>query len=401
MSIIKVNDFAFRAEREDIKIDCVKSSDIYGDAGFLRPKVLQAIRRFESNIKIGNCEKGQMAFSNFNLLDEVELEFIKKQSSKFPYLHFGAILVCVTPLIPNFRRIKGKILLHDASALSIKDGFIAAYEINFEKGPAFFVFRPEHLLSVNDPFLSETLKIALQFDDVNFRQNREVFGVDVGCIYRLSNSARYLCTSDGDGGWAQQEIRGCHALQFSSEIERQFTSQFDFLELTVSDLDVKFKSRGPFLPSRQTRRKKFVCNSGFRPEEVCGRLLRSASIRIDKKLPEEKEDVKCSGRHSISYPPSNRSMALGSTHRPDSSNFGGGDETRSSSSGQNRGGEYSSGPFQEVPIRQHSNIGVFGKDPVAECRDNTPTSDSESGGTECGKGHEVESVCFAPSIRNL
>lgn len=401
MSIIRVNDFAIRADQEDIKIDAIKSSDVYGDAGFLRPKVLQAIRRFESNIKVGNCESEKVAFSNFSLLDGVELEFISKNKAKYPYIHFGAIIVCVTPLVPNFRRLTGKVVLHDASALSFEDGFIAAYQINFEKGPAFFAFRPEHLLSVTDPFLSEAFKIAIQIDGVNFRQNREVFGVDVGCIYRLSNSARYLCSSHGDGGWSQQEIRGCQALQISDGALRDFEINSCALELDVADLDIKFRSRGPFLPSRQTRRKKFLSKPREQIVQTFPRLVKSASFHSDVSVSEEKKDVECSGRHSVHDPPSNRSVALGSTHRPRTFYFGPGCGVVENSKGADRSCEHTSGSLQEFPLREHCTSWEFGKNSMAEHRDQSSDCDCDGQRDSDLEKFQVEPVHSAPSLRDF
>nr|CAH2618901.1 putative movement protein [Linum macraei betaflexivirus]CAI5385155.1 putative movement protein [Linum macraei betaflexivirus] len=372
MSIIKVNDFAIRAESEDIKIDSIKSSDIYGDASFLRPKVLQSIRRFESNIKVCSKNAEGLTVTNFKLLDEIEIKQIRSRSKKYPYLHMGAILFCITPLIPNYRELSGRIVLYDGSALDVKSGFIGMYDFNFKDGAAFFVFRPEHLLSATDPFLSETFRFAIDIPGINFPAEREVLGLDVGCIYRMSSSARFLSSSSGEGGWAQQEIRGCSFLEYDREKVESQRSIGEVHNLQEIGTDTKISNRGFSMPSRITRRRRYISASRSKARSVDPGMFRSASIKFESSHGSSSSSHIDPGRNSVCYPPGNNAALVGFIHKTERKHHQSDGEDHNLRRNEQTESENDSVSLSELPLRERSTVGDLKQDPVAKRDSSNP-----------------------------
>uniref|UniRef100_A0AB39AH59 Movement protein n=1 Tax=Ferraria betaflexivirus 1 TaxID=3238965 RepID=A0AB39AH59_9VIRU len=255
MGIIKVNDFAIRAENSLVKIDSIHAKDVYGDATFLNPKVLNCIRRYESNIKIRGSGNTGQCISNFNMLDEVEVEHIRKRGTEYPYVHFGAILIGITPLFPNFRSKKGVVHLIDSTAIDDEQGLITSVEIDFKEGPAYFVVRPEHVLSSSDETLKSCFNIVMEFEDIRFIKDREVFSVDVGVLYRMANSCRFLSMDDVEGGWALQEIRGSRVLEFGERKGKILGGEFEPLEISGGRCQSSVRASSMFKRARTSRKR--------------------------------------------------------------------------------------------------------------------------------------------------
>nr|WGV36184.1 MAG: movement protein [Capillovirus sp.] len=298
MSIVRVNDFAIRADQSEIKIDALQAGEVYKDAFFLNRKVLNCIRRFESNIKVVGSGVDDSTISEFQLLDDDELRWISGKAGEFNYIHFGAVLFCVTPLVPNFSDLKGEVVIFDKTIIGPR-GHIATYELNFEKGPAYFIFRPAHCLSVTDPHLQDAFRVGIKFEGLQCAPGREVFSLDVGVMYRLANSTRFLGESVGKVEWFQQEIRGANLL--CSGAREDFWSPKSELSVQSVEASTKVRPGGLFKNRRISRRRSYRAFSrktdgGYQsfpelpPRRSCsscssgGSLgkFRSSSFKLDK-----------------------------------------------------------------------------------------------------------------------
>nr|WCJ12438.1 movement protein [Apple stem grooving virus] len=219
MAIVNVNRFPKEVESTDPKIDAISSSELYKDATFFKPDVLNCIKRFESNVKVSSRSGDGLVLSDFKLLDDTEIDAIRKKSNKYKYLHYGVILVGIKAMLPNFRGMEGRVTVYDGACLDPEKGHICTYLFRFESDCCYFGLRPEHCLSTTDANLARRFRFRVDFDCPQYEQDTELFALDIGVAYRCVNSARFLETKTGDSGWASQAISGCEALKFNEEIK--------------------------------------------------------------------------------------------------------------------------------------------------------------------------------------
>nr|QYK20652.1 movement protein [Apple stem grooving virus] len=219
MAIVNVNHFLKEVESTDLKIDAISSSELYKDATFFKPDVLNCIKRFESNVKVSSRSGDGLVLSDFKLLDDTEIDSIRKKSNKYKYLHYGVILVGIKAMLPNFRGMEGRVIVYDGACLDPERGHICSYLFKFESDCCYFGLRPEHCLSTTDANLAKRFRFRVDFDCPQYEQDTELFALDIGVAYRCVNSARFLETKTGDSGWASQAISGCEALKFNEEIK--------------------------------------------------------------------------------------------------------------------------------------------------------------------------------------
>nr|UPX95537.1 putative movement protein [Tea A virus] len=308
MSIVKVNDFLLRSETEELRIDAINSGEIYQDANFLSRKVLNCIRRFESNIKVYGSTN-EASISGFPIIDDDEVRWIQGKAGEFNYIHFGAILFGVTPLFPNASKITGTVSITDPTMLDEEQGHIASFNITFGKGPAFFSIRPGHCLSISDPHLQSALKVSIQFPGLRAWEGRELVGLDIGVMYRLANSARFLSSGLGSDGWAAQEIQGAERICYRPGLSATQTYKLEHV-----DVSCKRRSRGLLLPKRMSRSRKYKAklakegevNGGANSEAERSELgkFRSSSVRYERSGSELVSEYESSGdnqgRNSVS-----------------------------------------------------------------------------------------------------
>nr|QQG34584.1 MP [Silene betaflexivirus 1] len=348
MSIIKTNEFNFNSDSDSLKIDAIGSGAIYGDANFMHPKVLKCIRRFESTIKVHGGNFGGDVVADFPIIDGDEFRWINGQSKEYGYVHFGAIVICINPLFPNANKVQGKVTVFDQTMLSPEQGHIASYDVNFENGPAVFLLQPAHCLSSTDPNLQSCFKIFLRFPELSKFEGRELFGVDVGVLFRMSNTSRVFRNLQATSGWSQQEITGCTLAGFDEELQRKILCT-PCARIEPFRVDCKKGSRGVFLPKRSSRRRSYkaypkpgLCeevNQSFRiknessdspvgdtddsrPLETNLGKFRSSSVRIDKTRIELPGEYECTGGFERRNSCSSSEVPLGQFRGPRSRSRG-------------------------------------------------------------------------------
>nr|QQG34586.1 MP [Avellana capillovirus 1] len=279
MAIVNVNNFLTRVESTDLKIDAIRSRELYKDASFLRPAVLNCIRRFETNVKVVAKKGDSLYISDFSLFDKEELDFIQRNSQKFKYIHVGAVLVAIRAMYPGFRGTGGSIVIYDGSCIDRdrKKSFICAQNFSFDSDTCYFLFRPEHIMSTSDPHLGKAFSFKIELDCPKYLEDRELVAMDIGTAYRTTNSARFLDTCSGNSGWVSQAILNCQALEFNEGVLELMDKPIVPL-LFGGERSNLLVSKRRFGPDKVRRSRSVTASSGGR------RNFRSSSGRIENKL---------------------------------------------------------------------------------------------------------------------
>nr|QIQ53070.1 movement protein [Apple stem grooving virus] len=310
MAIVNVNHFLKEVESTDLKIDAISSSELYKDATFFKPDVLNCIKRFESNVKVSSRSGDGLVLSDFKLLDDTEIDSIRKKSNKYKYLHYGVILVGIKAMLPNFRGMEGRVIIYDGACLDPERGHICSYLFKFESDCCYFGLRPEHCLSTTDANLAKRFRFRVDFDCPQYEQDTELFALDIGVAYRCVNSARFLETKTGDSGWASQAISGCEALKFNEEIKMAILDHKSPLFLEEGAPNVHIEKR-LFRGDKIRRSRSISAKRGPNSEPQERRGFRSLSARIERFGKNE-----FGRRASTSEAPPGRSVSLEDSHRP-------------------------------------------------------------------------------------
>nr|WCJ12416.1 movement protein [Apple stem grooving virus] len=310
MAIVNVNHFLKEVESTDLKIDAISSSELYKDATFFKPDVLNCIKRFESNVKVSSRSGDGLVLSDFKLLDDTEIDSIKKKSNKYKYLHYGVILVGIKAMLPNFRGMEGRVIVYDGACLDPEKGHICSYLFKFESDCCYFGLRPEHCLSTTDANLAKRFRFRVDFDCPQYEQDTELFALDIGVAYRCVNSARFLETKTGDSGWASQAISGCEALKFNEEIKMAILDYKSPLFLEEGAPNVHIEKR-MFRGDKVRSHALFLLKGG--QTQSCRKRedLGPSSARIERFGENE-----FGRRASTSEAPPGRSISVEDTHRP-------------------------------------------------------------------------------------
>nr|QQG34588.1 MP [Rhodiola betaflexivirus 1] len=399
MSIIKVNSFASRARDSEVKIDTLSSGEVYGDASFLHPKVLNCIRRFESNIKIKGNGSDTNCMAGFPILDDEEIQRISSASEEYPFVHFGAILFCITPMFPNFKTKRGMVHLFDNSAVDLVQGHIASYEIDFKKGPSIFIVRPEHVLSSTEPHIQKCLSFSISIEDVRFLEGREIVSLDVGILYRMANSSRFLQGSQGETAWAHQEVVGARYIDAQEEVIKRLSFDRNIIKLApVRDTRLK-RPRGWFMPPRFSRKRFYSgCADGKGCEKI--ELVRSASDRFDKKERSFNREDERSGSCKEQFEGGRHSFSLGQLHKHSTCLFASQCGLRQLGRSTIELDENNAGEIPEATVWKYSNPGLVHKDKLAERCGSAPSvhSDVEQQGLHVQQG--AKSSCLDSGNRD-
>nr|QQG34670.1 MP [Iris germanica capillovirus 1] len=329
MSIINVNRFLSRVESRDLKIDAIRSNELYKDATIFNPAVLNCIRRFETNIKVVAESGDDLYLSDFQLLDREELDFIKRASSKFKYIHVGAILVAVRAMFPNSNGKSGKVVIYDGSCIDDdkSQGFIAAEKFSFNEDTCYFVVKPRHILSTTDVHLGTCLRFQVSIDCPRYAVDRELVALDIGMAYRLCNSSRFLDTKQGASGWVTQSILGCEALDFTEEIGRSMSRNGRGLQIESGPSTSHFDKR-LFGPAKIRRSRAAFAKKGKEDVEKAPavKLLGSegfdnakqGKLEDNSSLSEEKERF-CTWSNRKHFGPRGRAEGSSGSESPTSS----------------------------------------------------------------------------------
>ncbi|USF91880.1 movement protein [polyscias capillovirus 1] len=311
MALVNVNSFLAKAESSDLKIDAVKSSELYKDATFLSPSVLNCIKRFETNVKISADSGENLYLSDFQLFDKDEIDFIHKSSKKYKYIHVGVILVAIRALFPNFEGKKGRIVVYDGSCIDNdkSQAFIAADEFTFSNDTCYFAIRPRHIFSTTDVHIADMLRFNVDLDCPKYAVDRELVALDIGVAYRMCNASRFLDTRGSN--WTHQSIEGCSALEFGPEIQEMLSRPK--IPLQIEDKGSSLFERKRYLRSNEVRRGRSM--SAKRTTNSKSKEFRSLSARIERFGENE-----FGRRASTSQAPPGRSVSVETPYRPSERN---------------------------------------------------------------------------------
>ncbi|ANR76371.1 putative 36.9 kDa movement protein [Yacon virus A] len=308
MALVNVNSFLAKAESKDLKIDAVRSSELYKDATMLNPSVLNCIKRFETNVKVYAQDGQDLCFTDFQLFDKDEIESIRGMSGKYKYVHVGVILIAIRAMFPNYKGKGGRVIVYDGSCIDDdkSQGFIAADEFTFTDDTCYFAIRPSHIFSTTDAHIADLLRFSIDLDCPKYKDDRELIALDIGVAYRMCNASRFLDTKGGANNWSHQAIHGCSALEYGPDIERVLSRPR--IPMEVRDRGSNIFERKRIFGKNELRRSRNIEARRFgRGDEA---RFRSGSIRIDRYSKDEFGERYSSDESTQGY-----SIPVGELHR--------------------------------------------------------------------------------------
>nr|WIL96201.1 movement protein [Carrot chordovirus 3] len=189
MSLIDVNKFCSLVSKGQSSVEAISSSNIYGDSSWLKLKTITAIRKFESNVSL-ELESGDsnLVVPNIPLISDSEIRAVKKGMPNVNFVHLGGLVISIQALFAANKGVRGTAILVDRRWRNLNQAIIGSFNFNLDKRRADFMIRPNFDVSLNDPLLSDSLSIMLNFENLDMFTSSIPINLSVGLIARFYNT---------------------------------------------------------------------------------------------------------------------------------------------------------------------------------------------------------------------
>nr|P54892.1 RecName: Full=Putative movement protein; AltName: Full=50.4 kDa protein; AltName: Full=ORF2 protein [Apple chlorotic leaf spot virus (isolate APPLE)]BAA03642.1 50.4K protein [Apple chlorotic leaf spot virus] len=291
----------------DIPIAGVKSSRIYSDVSPFRKASDLMIHWNEFVFKVMPEDIAGDGFrlASIPVIPSSEVQAVLRKRESTNYVHWGALSISIDALFRKNAGVSGWCYVYDNRWETFEQAMLQKFRFNLDSGSATLVTSPNFPVSLDDPGLSNSISVAVMFENLNFKLESYPISVRVGNMCRFFDSFLSCVKNKVDSNFlleaANADPLGAGAFGF--EQDDQVSELFNYIQ-TVPTQAIKSREhevpRGLFGMMGKKKVKSFEFASGSRnlgrrkPQR--GRPLeRSASLRVAPGFRSQDERVEHQG----------------------------------------------------------------------------------------------------------
>nr|WCJ12386.1 movement protein [Apple chlorotic leaf spot virus] len=276
----------------DIPIAGVKSSRIYSDISPFKRASDLMIRWNEFVFKVMPEDIAGDGFrlASIPVIPSSEVQAVLRKRESTNYVHWGALSISIDALFRKNAGVSGWCYVYDNRWETFEQAMLQKFRFNLDSGSATLVTSPNFPVSLDDPGLSNSISVAVMFENLNFKLESYPISVRVGNMCRFFDSFLSSVKNKVDSNFlleaANADPLGAEAFGF--EQDDQVSELFNYIQ-TVPTQAIKPREheipKGLFGMLGKKKVKSFEFASGSRSMErrrpQRGRPLeRSASLRV-------------------------------------------------------------------------------------------------------------------------
>nr|QDK54387.1 movement protein [Apple chlorotic leaf spot virus] len=291
----------------DIPIAGVKSSRIYSDVSpFKRASDLMIHwNEFVFKVMPEDIAGDGFRLASIPVIPSSEVQAVLRKRESTNYVHWGALSISIDALFRKNAGVSGWCYVYDNRWETFEQAMLQKFRFNLDSGSATLVTSPNFPVSLDDPGLSNSISVAVMFENLNFKLESYPISVRVGNMCRFFDSFLSSVKNKVDSNFlleaSNTDPLGAGAFGF--EQDDQVSELFNYIQ-TVPTWAIKSREheipKGLFGIMGKKKVKSFEFASGSKSMEKRkpqkGRPSeRSASLRIAPGFRSQDERVEHQG----------------------------------------------------------------------------------------------------------
>nr|BAI82356.1 movement protein [Apple chlorotic leaf spot virus] len=258
----------------DIPIAGVKSSRIYSDVSpFKRASDLMIHwNEFVFKVMPEDIAGDGFRLASIPVIPSSEVQAVIRKRESTNYVHWGALSISIDALFRKNAGVSGWCYVYDNRWETFEQAMLQKFRFNLDSGSATLVTSPNFPVSLDDPGLSNSISVAVMFENLNFKLESYPISVRVGNMCRFFDSFLSSVKNKVDSNFlleaANADPLGAGAFGF--EQDDQVSELFNYIQ-TVPTQAIKSREheipRGLFGMMGKKKIKSFEFASGSRSME--------------------------------------------------------------------------------------------------------------------------------------
>nr|BCA25710.1 movement protein [Apricot pseudo-chlorotic leaf spot virus] len=179
-----------RIAEGDIPIAGVKSSRIYSDVNPFKRATDLMIHWNEFVFKImpEDIKDSGFRLASIPVVPITEINQILKKRETTNYVHWGALSISIDALFKKNAGVTGQCYVFDKRWTTFDQALLQKFEFNLDKGSATMITSPNFSVALDDPGLTDSICVAVVFENLNFKKDNYPISVRVGNMCRFFDS---------------------------------------------------------------------------------------------------------------------------------------------------------------------------------------------------------------------
>nr|ARK38722.1 movement protein [Apple chlorotic leaf spot virus] len=258
----------------DIPIAGVKSSRIYSDISpFKRASDLMIHwNEFVFKVMPEDIAGDGFRLASIPVIPSSEVQAVLRKRESTNYVHWGALSISIDALFRKNAGVSGWCYVYDNRWETFEQAMLQKFHFNLDSGSATLVTSPNFPVSLDDPGLSNSICVAVMFENLNFKSESYPISVRVGNMCRFFDSFLSCVKNKVDSNFlleaANADPLGAGAFGFDQD--DQVSELFNYIQ-TVPTQAIKSREheipRGLFGMMGKKKVKSFEFTSGSRNME--------------------------------------------------------------------------------------------------------------------------------------
>nr|BCB67670.1 movement protein [Apple chlorotic leaf spot virus] len=174
----------------DIPIAGVKSSRIYSDISPFKKASDLMIHWNEFVFKVMPEDIAGDGFrlASIPVIPASEVQAVLRKRESTNYVHWGALSISIDALFRKNAGVSGWCYVYDNGWETFEQAMLQKFRFNLDSGSATLVTSPNFPVSLDDPGLSNSISVAVMFENLNFKLESYPISVRVGNMCRFFDS---------------------------------------------------------------------------------------------------------------------------------------------------------------------------------------------------------------------
>nr|BAI82355.1 movement protein [Apple chlorotic leaf spot virus] len=174
----------------DIPIAGVKSSRIYSDISPFKKASDLMIHWNEFVFKVMPEDIAGDGFrlASIPVIPTSEVQAVLRKRESTNYVHWGALSISIDALFRKNAGVSGWCYVYDNRWETFEQAMLQKFRFNLDSGSATLVTSPNFPVSLDDPGLSNSISVAVMFENLNFKLESYPISVRVGNMCRFFDS---------------------------------------------------------------------------------------------------------------------------------------------------------------------------------------------------------------------
>nr|ASJ27550.1 movement protein [Apple chlorotic leaf spot virus] len=174
----------------DIPIAGVKSSRIYSDISPFRKASDLMIywNEFVFKVMPEDIAGDGFRLASIPVIPSSEVQAVLRKRESTNYVHWGALSISIDALFRKNAGVSGWCYVYDNRWEKFEQAILQKFHFNLDSGSATLVTSPNFPVSLDDPGLSNSISVAVMFENLNFKLESYPISVRVGNMCRFFDS---------------------------------------------------------------------------------------------------------------------------------------------------------------------------------------------------------------------